>query len=150
MVIAQHLSTTSPDFDDPSLYQSLVGALQYLTIVCPDIAHVVSVVIQFMHKPFISHFQIVERILHYVKGTLRFGLSFTPSSSRELIAYSDSDWAGCPDTRRSVFGYAVYFGGDLLSWSSKKQPTISRSSCESKYQALALTATEVKWLQHLL
>jgi hypothetical protein len=80
-----------PDFDDPSLYRSLVGALQYLTITRPDIAHAVSVVSQFMHKPSISHFQAVKRILRYVKGTLRFDLSFTPSSSRELLAYSDVD-----------------------------------------------------------
>jgi hypothetical protein len=76
----------------------------------------------------ISHlfliFHVVKRILHYVKGTLWFGLSFTPSSSRELIAYSNSDWVECPYTRRSVFGYAVYLCGDLISWSFKKQPTV--------------------------
>jgi len=104
-----------PDFDDPSLYWSFVGAFQYLTITHPDIAHVVSAVSQFMHKPFISHLQAVKRILRYVKGTLRFGLSFTPSSFRELLTYSDADWAGCPDTRRSVSGYAIYFGGALVS-----------------------------------
>ncbi|XP_042984742.1 uncharacterized mitochondrial protein AtMg00810-like [Carya illinoinensis] len=150
MVVAQHLSIAGLDFDDPSLYRSLVGALQYLTITRSNITHAVSVVSQFMHKPSISHFQAVKRILRYVKGTLRFGLSFTLSSSLELLAYSDADWAGCPDTRRSISGYVVYFGGNLVSWSSKKQPTVSRSSCESKYRALALTAAEVKWLRHLL
>jgi len=150
MVVAQHLSMAGPNFDDPSLYQLLVRALQYLTITRPDIAHVVSVVSQFMHKPSISHFQAVKRILRYVKGTLRFGLSFTPSSSKELITYSDADWAGCPDSHRSVSGYAIYFGGALVSWSSKKQPMVSRSSCKSEYRALAYTATEVKWLRHLL
>ena len=103
-----------------------------------------------MHKPSISHFQAVKRILCYVKGTLWFGLSFTLSSSRELLAYLDADWAGCPDTRWSISGYVVYFGGNLVSWSSKKQTTVSRSSCESEYRALALTTAEVKWLWHLL
>jgi len=140
----------SLDFDDPSLYRSLVGAFQYLTITRPDIAHVVSAVSQFMHKPSISHFQAVKRILRYVKGTLCFDLSFTPSSFRELLTYSDVDWARCPDTHRSISGYAIYFGGALVSWSSKKQPTVSRSSCESEYRALAHTATEDKWLRHLL
>uniref|UniRef100_A0A2N9G1B4 Uncharacterized protein n=1 Tax=Fagus sylvatica TaxID=28930 RepID=A0A2N9G1B4_FAGSY len=126
MVVAQHLSTAGPDFDDPSLYRSLVGALQYLTITHPNYCS--------RHKCW----------------TLRFGLSFTPSSSRELLAYSNADWAECPNTRRSISGYAVYFGGNLVSWSSKKQPTVSQSSCESEYQALALTAAEVKWLRHLL
>ncbi|XP_022881012.1 uncharacterized protein LOC111398326 [Olea europaea var. sylvestris] len=150
MVVAQHLSTTGPDFDDLHLFRSLVGALQYLTITRPDITHAVSVVSQFMHKLSISHFLAVKRILRYIKGTLRFGLSFTPSSSQELLAYSDADWAGCPDTRRSISGYAIYFGDTLVSWSSKKQPIVSRSSCESEYRALAITAFEVKWLQHLL
>ncbi|XP_022872894.1 uncharacterized protein LOC111391851 [Olea europaea var. sylvestris] len=146
LVVAQHLSTMGLDFDDPHLFRSLVGALQYLTITRPDITHAVSVVSQFMHKPSISHFLAVKRILRYIKGTLRFGLSFTPSSSRELLAYLDADWAGYPDTRRLVSGYAIYFGEILVSWSSKKQPTVSRSSCESEYRALALTTSKVKWL----
>ncbi|XP_031259528.1 uncharacterized protein LOC116117641 [Pistacia vera] len=115
MVVAQHLSTVGPDFDDPSLYRSLIGALQYLTITRPDFTHVVRVVSQFMHKPSIFHFQTVKRILRYVKEIFRFGLSFTPSSSRELIAYSDADWAGCPDTHRLISGYAIYFGGNPVS-----------------------------------
>ncbi|XP_052206791.1 uncharacterized mitochondrial protein AtMg00810-like [Diospyros lotus] len=81
MVVAQHLSVAGPDFDDPSLYRSLVGALQYLTITRPDIAHAVTAISQYMHKPSVSHFQALKRILHYVKGTLRFGLVFTPSTS---------------------------------------------------------------------
>ncbi|XP_022877089.1 uncharacterized protein LOC111395341 [Olea europaea var. sylvestris] len=123
MVVAQRLSTTGPNFDDPHLYQSLVGALQYLTITRPNITHA---------------------------GTLRFGLSFTLSSSQELLAYSNADWAGWLDTHRSISGYAIYFGDNLVSWSSKKQPTVSHSSYEYEYRALALTASEVKWLQHLL
>src|SRR3954471_4231139 len=92
----------------------------------------------------------VKRILRYIKGTLHYGLSFSPSSSSTILAYSDADWAGCPDTRRSISGYAIYLGDNLVSWRSKKQPTVSRSSCESEYRALASTASEVKWLCHLL
>ncbi|XP_042983281.1 uncharacterized mitochondrial protein AtMg00810-like [Carya illinoinensis] len=133
MVVARHLSADGPDFDDPSLYRSLVGALQYLTITQLDLAHVVSAVSQYMHKPSLCHFQVVKLILRYIKGTLRYGLSFTPSYSCNILAYSDSDSAGYPDTQRSISGYAIYLGDNLVSWRSKKQPTMSRSSCEYEY-----------------
>ncbi|XP_042972778.1 uncharacterized mitochondrial protein AtMg00810-like [Carya illinoinensis] len=119
MVVAHHLSTDGPDFDDPSLYQSLVGSLQYLTITRLDLAHAVSAVSQYMHKPSLCHFQAVKQILRYIKGTLRYGLSFTPSSSCNILAYSDADWAGRPDTQRSISGYAIYLGDNLVSWHSK-------------------------------
>ncbi|XP_022866310.1 uncharacterized protein LOC111386109 [Olea europaea var. sylvestris] len=122
MVVAQHLSTIGLDFDDPSLFRSLVGALQYLTITRSDIAHAVSAVSQYMHKLSICHFQVVKQILRYIKGTLQYGLSFTSSPSSTILAYLDVDWADCPDTRRSISGYAIHLGDNLVSWSSKKQP----------------------------
>ncbi|XP_022856112.1 uncharacterized protein LOC111377271 [Olea europaea var. sylvestris] len=103
-------------FSDPTLYRSIVG--EY-------------------------HFLAVKHILPYVKGTLRFGLSFRPfAAPGTLVAYSDANWAGCPDTHRYTFGYSIYLGGKLVSWSAKKQPIVSRSNCESKYRALALTVVE--------
>lgn len=150
MVIAHHLSTNDPDFDDLSLYRSLVGALQYLTITRPDLAHAVSTVSQYMHKPSLCHFQAIKRFLCYIKGALRYGHSFTPSSFCNILAYSDVDWVGCPNTRRNISSYAIYLGDNLVSWHSKKQPTVSCSSCESDYWALASTAAEVKSLSHLL
>ncbi|RVW62469.1 Retrovirus-related Pol polyprotein from transposon RE2 [Vitis vinifera] len=126
-------------------------ALQYLTITRPDIAHAVNSVSQFLHAPTIDHFFAIKRILRYVKGTLHFGLTFRPSTiPSALVAYSDADWAGCLDTRRSTSGYSIYLGNNLVSWSAKKQPTVSRSSCESEYRALAMTAAELLWLTHLL
>jgi len=151
MVVSQHLSSDGSIFSDPTLYRSLVGALQYLTITCPDIAHAVNSVSQFLHSPTNDHFLAVKRILRYVKGTLHFGLTFRSSATpTTLVAYSDADWAGCPDTRRSTSGYSIYLGNNLVSWSAKKQPIVSRSSCESEYRALALTAAELLWLTHLL
>ena len=132
MVVSQHLSADGPLFSDSTLYRSLVGVFQYLTITRPDISHVVNFVGQFLYSPTKDHFLIVKRILRYVKGTLHFDLTFHSSvASGVLVAYSNADWAGCPDTRRSTFGYSIYLGSDLVSWNAKKQPTVSRSSCES-------------------
>ncbi|RVW78751.1 Retrovirus-related Pol polyprotein from transposon RE1 [Vitis vinifera] len=151
MVVSQHLTVDGSPFSNPTLYRSLVGALQYLTITLPDIAHAVNSVSQFLHAPTIDHFLAVKRILCYVKGTLHFGLTFRPSTiPSALVAYSDADWAGCPDTRRSTSGYSIYLGNNLVSWSAKKQPTVSRSSCEFEYRALAMTAAKLLWLTHLL
>ena len=151
MVVSQHLSSDGPLFLDPTLYLSLVGALQYLTITRPDIAHAVNSVSQFLHSPTEDHFLAVKRILHCVKGTLQFGLTLCPSVAPGiLVAYSDADWVECPETRRSTSGYSIYLGNNLVSWSAKKQSTVSRSSCESEYCALALTAAELLWLMHLL
>ena len=151
MVVSQHLIVDGSPFSDPTLYRSLVGALQYLTITRPDIAHAVNSVSQFLHAPIVDHFLAIKRILRYVKGTLHFGLTFRPSTvPSALVAYLDADWASCPDTHRSTSGYSIYLGNNLVSWSAKKQPTVSRSSCESEYRALAMTAAELLWLTHLL
>ncbi|XP_071708408.1 secreted RxLR effector protein 161-like [Rutidosis leptorrhynchoides] len=94
--------------------------------------------------------QAVKRILHYVKGTLAYVLIFTHTSTPSLLGSSDADWARCIETRRSTYVYSIFLGGNLISWSAKKQPTVSRSSCESEYRALANTAAEIIWITHLL
>ncbi|KAJ9550336.1 hypothetical protein OSB04_014381 [Centaurea solstitialis] len=111
----------------------------------------VNQVSQFLQAPTISHFQIVKRILRYVKGTMSFGLTFSRRKSPStLLGYSDADWARCLETRRSTYGYSIFLGRNLVSWTAKKQPTISRSSCESEYRAMANTAAELIWITHLL
>ncbi|XP_022847687.1 uncharacterized protein LOC111370233 [Olea europaea var. sylvestris] len=151
MVVSQHLSADGSLFSDPTLYRSLVGALQYLTITRPDIAHAINSVSQFLHAPTDDHFLVVKRIFHYVKGTIHYGLHFRPSTSPgALVAYSDADWADCPNTLRSTSNYSIYLGDNLVSWSAKKQPTVSCSSCESEYRALVSTTAELIWLTHLL
>ncbi|XP_071703911.1 uncharacterized mitochondrial protein AtMg00810-like [Rutidosis leptorrhynchoides] len=136
--------------NDPTFYRSLVGALQYLMITCPDISYAVNQVMYFLHAPTTDHFQAVKRIIRYVKGTLVYGLSFHHASKPSLLGYSDADWARCIETRRSTYGYSIFLGGNLISWSAKKQPTVARSSCESEYRALANTAAEIVWITHLL
>ena len=103
-----------------------------------------------MHDPRIPHFNHVKRILRYLKGTLDHGLLINSSSPTSLTAYSDADWAGCPDTRRSTCGYCVYLGDNLVSWSSKRQVTVSRSSAEAEYRSVAHPVAETVWLRQLL
>ncbi|XP_019155774.1 PREDICTED: uncharacterized protein LOC109152531 [Ipomoea nil] len=130
-------------FENPTQYWRIVGALQYLTITRPDLAYSVNHLCQFMHFPTVEHWSFVKRVLRYIKGTLDYGLRFTPSASTSIQAFSDSDWAGCPIDRKSTSGFAVYLGSNLISWLSKKQRTVARSSTEAEYKALADVSAEV-------
>jgi hypothetical protein len=135
---------------DPTLYRSTVGALHYLSITRPDIAFAVNKVSQFSHAPRETYWAAVKRILRYLKHTISYGLLIQPSPSSQLVAFSDADWAGCPDDRKSTSGYCTFLGCNLLSWTVKKQPTVSRSSTEFEYKALANAAVELIWIQSLL
>ncbi|GJX25679.1 ribonuclease H-like domain-containing protein [Tanacetum coccineum] len=121
-----------------TLYRSLARSLQYLTFSRPNISYAVQQVCLYMHDPSEPHFSALKRILRYVRGTLDHGLHLFSSSTTSLVAYSDVDWAGCLATRRSTSGYRVFFGNNLLSWSSKRQPTLSRSSAEAEYRVLPM------------
>lgn len=135
---------------DATFYRSLVGALQYLTMTRPDIAYAVNQVCQFMHKPRQSHLIAAKRILRYIKATPDFGLRLVKTRNEHLYGFSDADWAGCLDDRRSTTGLCIYFGPNLLTWASKKQPTVSRSSAEAEYRALAYTTADIQWFLFLL
>jgi hypothetical protein len=124
-----------------------VGALQYVTITRPDISFVVNYVSQFMHTPNMSHWSAMKSILRYLKGTLEYGLTIQPSNKINIHVFADSDWAGCPYDRRSTSGYLVFLGNNLISCSSKKQSTVTRSSIEAEYRGLAMVTAKVVWLQ---
>ncbi|KAE9588657.1 putative RNA-directed DNA polymerase [Lupinus albus] len=136
--------------DDPSYYRGIVGALQYLTLTRPDLSYSVNYASQFMHSPTIIHLKMVRRILRYVKGTIDVGLHFTSNTNLNLFAFSDADWVGCPTTRRSTTSYCTFLGGNLISWCAKKQHTVSRSSTEAEYRAMANTTAELTWLTFIL
>ncbi|GJS28373.1 ribonuclease H-like domain-containing protein [Tanacetum coccineum] len=104
----------------------------------------------YMHDPQEPHLSTLKRILRYVRGTLDYGLQLFSSLTTDLVAYSDGDWAGCPTTRRSTSGYCVFHGNNLLSWSSKRQLTLSRSSAEEEYRGVANAVAETCWLRNLL
>jgi len=131
---------------DPTIYQKLVGRLLYLTITRPDIAFTIQLLSQFMHNPNTSHMDAAIRVVKYVKQSPGLGILMSTNVDNQLTAYCDADWASCPNNKKSITGYMVTYGKSLISWKSKKQNTISRSSAEAEYRSLASTVPEIVWL----
>jgi len=103
-----------------------------------------------MHDPKTQHMSDLKCIIRYIHDTLDFGLHLYPSSVSKLVSYTDADWDGCPDTRTFTSGYCVYLGDNLISWSAKRQPTLSRSSAEAEYHGVANVVSESCWIRNLL
>ena len=138
---------------DVSQYQQAIGCLTYAaTTTRPDIAAAVGILSQFMSTPSLDHWMGVKRILRYIKGSLHYGLRFyaDDNSKDGLIGYTDADWAGDLDTRRSTSGYAFFLGNSVISWLSKRQITVAKSSTEAEYVALSCATQEAIWLRRLL
>ena len=135
---------------DPFLYRQLVGSLIYLTITRPDISYAVHIVSKFMQSPRHLHLAAVRRIIRYLIGSSTRGLFFPTKSALHLTAYSDADWAGCPDTRKSTTGWCIFLGDALISWKCKKQECVSKSSTEAEYRAMSAACSEIVWLRGLL
>ncbi|GJY37525.1 ribonuclease H-like domain-containing protein [Tanacetum coccineum] len=104
----------------------------------------------YMHDPREPYFSALKRILWYVHSTLDLGLQLFSSSTTSLVTYSNADWTGFPTTRRSTSGYCVFLGNNLLSWSSKRQPSLSQSSVEAEYRGVANVVAQTCWLRNLL
>lgn len=148
--LSAKLDSSSPPVDDPTLYRSLVGVLQYLTFTRHAIYYVVQKVCLYMHDPREPHFTALKCILRYICGTTGHELQLYSSSSCDIIVYSDADCDGFPASRWSTSGYCVFLGHNLLSWSSKRQHTFSRSSTEAEYRGVANVVAETYWSRNLL
>nr|GEV90379.1 hypothetical protein [Tanacetum cinerariifolium] len=119
---------------DQTKYRSMVGALMYLTASRPDIMHATCYCARYQAKPTEKHLTVVKRIFRYLKDTIHMGLWYPKDTGFELTAFSNSDHAGCLDSRKSTSGGIQFLGGDkLVSWSSKKQDCTSMSSAEAEY-----------------
>ncbi|KAL5828852.1 hypothetical protein ACOSQ3_018320 [Xanthoceras sorbifolium] len=100
----------------PTFFKSLVGSLRYLTCRRPDILYAVGLVSRYMENPTTTHFKAAKRILHYIKGTIDFGLFYSVSNDYKLVGYSDSDWGGDKDDRKSISGFVFFMGNTALTW----------------------------------
>ncbi|CAH9089865.1 unnamed protein product [Cuscuta europaea] len=129
----------------------MVGALQYLTLTRTDITYAVHLMSQFMHAPRTTHLFVDKRIFRYLQGTHDHGLWLHQSNRPTcVVAYSNADWAGCPNSSRSTTGFGVFLGPNLVSWKSKKQPTVSKSSTEAEYRAIAYTVQDTLHIRSIL
>ncbi|KAL4020424.1 hypothetical protein IC575_019200 [Cucumis melo] len=135
---------------DPSYFKSLVGSLRYLTCTRPDILFSVGLVSRFMESPTTTHLKVAKRILRYLRGTLDYGLFYSSSKEFKLEGYCDSDWAGDTNDRKSTSGYVFFIGNTAFTWSSKKQPIVTLSTCEAEYVAAASCVCHAVWLRNLL
>ncbi|XP_019260738.1 PREDICTED: uncharacterized protein LOC109238717 [Nicotiana attenuata] len=131
------------ELKDPSCYQRLVGRLLYLAMTRPDIAFAVQVLCQYMHCPKVSHMEASLKVVRYIKQGPGLGLLIPAENANKMVAYCDSERGYFIESGRSVTGYLVKFGNALVSWKSKKQMTVSRSSADAEFRSMASCAAEV-------
>lgn len=131
---------------DATQYRLIFRSLQYLAFTRPDISFAVNRLSQFMRQPTESHWQAAKRVLRYLAGTASHGIYMKVGSPLTLHAFTDADWTGDNDDYVSTIAYVIYLGSTPVSWSSKKQNGVARSSTEAEYIAVSNTASEVRWL----
>nr|XP_048328437.1 secreted RxLR effector protein 161-like [Ziziphus jujuba var. spinosa] len=135
---------------DPTFFKSLVGSLIYLTCTRPDILYAIGFISRYMENTTITHLKVAKRILRYLKGITSFGLYYSTSNDYKLVGYSDSDWGGNIDGRKSISGFVFYLGDTAFTWMSMKQQIVTLSTCGAKYVATTSCVCHAIWLQNLL
>ena len=154
------------DLNDPSLpagtpltveqhqtYRSIVGSVQYMASTTrPDVAHAVNQLARQLAAPTTTHMTAAKHVLRYLRGTIHQCLQYnhSPTDQLQLTAYSDADWAGCKETRRSTTGYVVMLNGNVISWETKKMSTVALSSTESELAGAVMAVKELQWLRMLI
>jgi hypothetical protein len=138
------------DVVNPTTYRSIIGRLRYIVNTRPDLAFSVGVVSRYMEAPSKQHWAAVKHILRYLKGTVEFGCKYEHGTALKpfLLGYSDSDFAGDTEDRKSTTGVVYFLGSSLVTWSSQKQKIVALSSCEVEYVAAA--ACQGVWLSRLI
>lgn len=140
----------SGDKVDTTYYKQMVGSLMYLIATRPDLMFAVSLISRYMEAPFDSHLQAVKRILRYLKGTVDQGIVYKRSGNKELTSYTDNDYAGDYDDRKSTYGYVFVLASSAVGWSAKKQPVVTLSTTEAEFIAAANCACQTVWLRRVL
>ncbi|KAL2232872.1 UNVERIFIED_CONTAM: Retrovirus-related Pol polyprotein from transposon RE1 [Sesamum indicum] len=141
---------TGAALTDPSRYRRLVGRLLYLSFTRPDLCYAVQQLSQHLQHPCEKHWEAAIHVVRYLKGTISTGLYFPSTTDFSLKVFCDADWAACQETRRSLSGFCIFVGETPISWKTKKQTTVARSSAEAEYRSMATTTCEVTWLVYLL
>ena len=151
MNISEKLTTEDgTELTDARVYRSLVGRLIYVTHSRPDVTYSVGVLSRFMHRPTMHHFGAARRVLRYLAGTKNYGICFRKTKDFSLQGFTDSDWAGSIEDRKSTSGNCFVLGTGAISWSSKKQATVALSSTEAEYVAACASACQAVWLRGIL
>jgi len=133
------------------VYQSAIGSLLYIANATrPDLSQAVNRMASYCNEPRSVHWQMMKRILRYLKGTINLGIMYQRDINPELIAYSDSDYVGDIDTRQSTSGYVSLKNGAPIAWKSKKQEIAAQSTAEAEYVALFYATQDVAWIRNLL
>ena len=135
---------------DVTLYRSMIGCLLYLTASKPDITFSVGVCSRFQSNPKVSHLNAVKRIIKYVCGTCDYGLFYSKESNLSLAGFSNYDWAGNTDDRKSTTGGCFYVGANLVAWMSKKQNSVFVSTTEAEYIAAGSCCSQLLWMKKVL
>ncbi|XP_040361976.1 secreted RxLR effector protein 161-like [Rosa chinensis] len=137
---------------DVTQYKQMVGSLMYVTVTRPDLMFVVSLVSRYMEKLTELHMQTIKRILRHVRGTVELGVCYKEgaNSGEELVAFSNSDYAGNVDDRRSTSGYVFMLSNGVVAWSSKKQPVVTLSTIEAEFISAASYACQGVWMRRVL